>query len=149
MRLRELHDVELESANHIYAQIDFALSEPPRDQTFGGFVNDQLVGLARINHHADAREIGGFWTHPEHRGRSVATRLLCHVLDLLPMDRRCFCIPFAHLADFYRAHGFRDLEPEDSLPRSALAKLDFCARQHDAGRYPPTVFLILEIRHGA
>ncbi len=143
LELRELEDDELDEANRIYARIDFAPSVRPRDRTFGASLRGVLVGLARINAYRDATEIGGFWTDPDSRGQGVATALLRHVIERVPDDRRCFCIPFAHLAGFYRAHGFRDVAAEDLVPTSILEKVAWCARQRQAGKYPPIALLTL------
>ncbi|WP_428268732.1 GNAT family N-acetyltransferase [Haliangium sp.] len=144
--IRELDGELLARANQVYAELAFVPSTLDRDRTFGAFAGDELIGLGRINAYPDgALEIGGFWVAPARRGQGLARRLVERVMAELPPGRRCYCVPFAHLVDFYRGFGMADV-PTDAgseLPASIRSKIDFCRVREGEGIYDDRVGLLV------
>lgn len=145
LAFRELAASELELANAIYAQLGFAPSDPGRERTFAGLAttSPRPVALGRICEHEDgALELGGFWVHPELRGKGVARRAVAHVISKLPRGREAWCVPFVHLEAFYRSFGMRPPHPGETPPGSLLAKLRRCEQTRVDGRPLPATTLL-------
>ncbi len=129
-------DHQLRMANDIYATVAFVPSRPGDDRTFAAYLDGDMVALGRINQYDDGGlEIGGFYCAEAYRGRGLARRMVAHTIAHVPRERRCFCIPFVHLLDFYRGFGMDavDLHGDGDIPASILKKVDFCHNQYAAG----------------
>jgi GNAT superfamily N-acetyltransferase len=119
--IREIRDAaELAWANTRYRELRFHESE-------GGVVqlvaelDGAPVGLGRlVSHGPDVLELGGIWTAESARGAGVARAMVTALVERAGAAR-VWCLPFAHLADFYRGFGFADAPPP--LPSVIAAKL--------------------------
>jgi len=154
--IQRLDDAQVRLANLIYDELGFvpsrrASSHGAGDETFGVLsppsagASASPIALGRIDHHDDgALEIGGFWTHPDHRRRGLARRLVEHVIENLPHGRVVYCVPFDHLVDFYTSFGLRRVAADEVLPASISAKQAFCRKQSCRGVHEQT--RVLELR---
>jgi GNAT superfamily N-acetyltransferase len=73
-----------------------------------------VAGLGRVQSDNGVLVLRGMGVDSGFRRRGIGTRLL----DLLIAEigtRRCYCIPYAHLREFYGRAGFADLDL-DSAP---------------------------------
>ena len=71
-----------------------------------------IVAALRVIPDDDHVKVGRVVTHPQHRSRGLARRLLLHVLDdthMVEIEAQ------AHLADWYRGFGFELTGPEFDL----------------------------------
>lgn len=81
-----------------------------------------LIGLGRIQADSGVLVLRGMRVDTPHRRSGIGTR----VVELLLAGigtRACYCIPYAHLREFYQRAGFIDREGP-SAPRSLLDRLD-------------------------
>lgn len=132
----ELEPEWVERANRIYADVRFERSAPA-DRTFGIIDSGELVALGRACHHADgAVEVGGFWTHPEHRGRGHARAVVSRVLGSIASGTRVWCVPFDHLVPFYASFGLEPAPAGVQPPASITAKLRSCGSAFSAPEGP-------------
>lgn len=122
----ELDPEGVERANRIYSDVRFERSTPA-DRTFGIADSGEWIALGRVCHRDDgAVEIGGFWTHPEHRGEGHARAVVSHVLGTIEAGTRVWCIPFDHLVPFYTSFGLEPVPEGTAAPASIVAKLQSC-----------------------
>ena len=127
MTIRDLRDDERAWANATYQAIQFAVT-PPGAVALVAELADRRVGLGRlIVHDPGVLELGGIWTDEAARGHGVARAMVTALLQRLARDGHTgpvWCIPFTHLAGFYRSMGFADAAPP--WPRAVAAKVAEC-----------------------
>lgn len=138
----ELGPGELGETGPIYAALGFEPSEPGVHRTFAIRDGRGLAALGRLARYPDgALEIGGFWVREDRRGRGLARRMVARVLGHAPGGHPVYCLPFAHLADFYRSFGLVEAGSPCSLPESIAAKSGACATSFP-GRYRAELVLV-------
>lgn len=125
--IRELRPDERDWADARYRALQFAI-DPPAVMALVAELAGDRVGLGRLVALAPGvLELGGIWTDEAARGRGVARAM---VEGLLARAERTghpaplWCIPFAHLAPFYRSCGFTDRPAP--WPPAIAAKVDDC-----------------------
>jgi N-acetylglutamate synthase-like GNAT family acetyltransferase len=85
------------------------------------------VGLVRRTFENDVTMLRGMQIDPAYRRRGLGSRLLdAFVADV--RDQQSFCIPFAHLTDFYARGGFRIIAKEVA-PHFLAERLDHYRRE--------------------
>lgn len=132
--IRDLRDDERAWADAQYRAIQFAVTPAPIVQLVAelpeaeGDGRPGRVGLGRLVAHDDGvTEMGGIWTDEAARGRGVARAMVEALLGRAARDGHpppLWCIPFAHLAAFYRSFGFQDTAPP--WPPAIAAKVADC-----------------------
>jgi predicted N-acetyltransferase YhbS len=136
MQIRLLRPEELGWANERYRQIDFKESSI-QDRVAVAEIDRTKVGLGRIVPvDSGVGELGGMHVLPEHQGKSIASAIV-HFLTEQKDFASLYCIPFAHLAHFYRRHGFIEMDSMQAIPRLVADKFGWC-KQH----YPEPVVLM-------
>lgn len=127
LTIRELHDDERVWANAQYQAIRFA-ETPPGAVALVAELADRRVGLGRlVVQDPGVLELGGIWTDEAARGLGVARAMVTALLQRLARDGHAgpvWCIPFTHLAAFYRSMGFTDSPPP--WPRAIADKVADC-----------------------
>lgn len=68
-----------------------------------------VAGLGRVQPENGVLVLRGMGVDSGFRRRGIGTRLLDLLLAEIG-DRRCYCIPYAHLREFYGRAGFADLD---------------------------------------
>lgn len=128
--IRPLHPDELAWANACYADIDFKPSTSA-DFLVLAEIGTNKAGLGRlVPIDDDCAELGGICVLPPYRGQHLAHAIVAYLL-LRSHWRNLYCIPFAHLTDFYRCFDFSPVSKEHALPAAIAEKFDWC-RQHYA-----------------
>jgi GNAT superfamily N-acetyltransferase len=69
-----------------------------------------VAGLGRVQPDNGVLVLRGMGVDSGFRRRGIGTRLL-HLLIAEVGARRCYCIPYTHLREFYGRAGFSDLDP--------------------------------------
>lgn len=129
--VRALQDTELAWANDCYARVQF---QPSGIDDFIAVaeVDGVKTGLGRLVRLDEATaELGGIYVLPAFRGRHLARRIVDFLLRESPY-RRLYCIPFAHLIDFYRGFGFEPVAADAEIPCAVAEKLNWCSAQYRA-----------------
>ena len=91
------------------------------DSIYVAEATGQVVGIVRRTVEHDVLMLRGMQVDPAYRRQGVGT-LLLRALVADVAGRECFCIPFDHLATFYRQGGF-EVVPEATVPRFLAARL--------------------------
>jgi GNAT superfamily N-acetyltransferase len=91
------------------------------DLTLAAKVDGRLAGAVRLCHEAGVIVLRGMQVDPAFQRKGIGHFLLTQCLPYL--DRgRAYCLPYAHLVEFYLQGGFV-LAPPDSLPPFLAARL--------------------------
>jgi GNAT superfamily N-acetyltransferase len=127
--IREARPDELPWINERYDEVGFLHSKTAAECLIAE-VGEVRAGLGRLVR-LDERnaELGGMFVVPEFRGRGVAGALVTALLGRGGGYETVFCLPFAHLADFYRSFGFRPFDDPGAAPLELIRKLDWCNLQ--------------------
>jgi GNAT superfamily N-acetyltransferase len=131
--IRELRDDERAWADAQYRAIRFAVSPPDTIALVAESAArpGQRIGLGRlVAHRSGVLELGGIWTDEAARGLGVARTMVESLLarvERIGHTGPLWCIPFAHLAPFYRSFGFTDTGPP--WPPAIAGKVGECIAQ--------------------
>jgi GNAT superfamily N-acetyltransferase len=130
LAIRDLRDDERDWADERYRAIRFATTPPGSVALVaerGGARVGARVGLGRlVAYPGGVVELGGIWTDEAARGGGVARAMVTALLggSTCRGIARLWCVPFAHLAAFYRSFGFAPVAPP--WPPPIAAKVDEC-----------------------
>jgi N-acetylglutamate synthase-like GNAT family acetyltransferase len=93
----------------------------PDDVVFVAEQDGAVVGLVRRAAEGEIIMLRGMYVAPEVRRVGVGTTLLAAFVEHLD-SAECFCIPFAHLTQFYQQAGFT-LLAEGAAPAMLVERL--------------------------
>jgi predicted N-acetyltransferase YhbS len=129
MNIRILEPGELAWVNECYRKIDFKES-PPSDIVAIAEYDGNKAGLGRIVPVARGiGELGGMHVFPDHQGKGIAAHIVGFLIGQQDFSS-LYCIPFAHLAHFYRRHGFVDVNCAGEVPPPVAEKYAWCTRHY-------------------
>lgn len=143
VELRLAREEELEWINQQYLQVGFTPSD--REHRVVIALRDgQRAGVGRlVPVKEDSFELGGILVLENHRRQGLAGRLVRFLLELGESAGTLYCLPFAHLRDFYEGFGFRSVPSEcNSLPPAIAEKLSWCRGSFESD----TCLLVMERR---
>lgn len=86
-----------------------------------------LAGVVRLCSESDAVVLRGMQVLPGLRRQGIGRNLLAKCAARLT-DASCYCIPWAHLEQFYGSVGFERCEPSDA-PRFLSERLSSCRQE--------------------
>jgi len=94
----------------------------PTDVVYVAERSGLIVGLVRRSYEDGLTLLRGMYIRPSARSEGIGTLLLSAFARALG-ERACFCIPFAHLTEFYRREGFATV-PEANMPAPLALRLN-------------------------
>jgi GNAT superfamily N-acetyltransferase len=97
-----------------YAAWGYSGGITPEDTAWLAEISGNVVGTVRIAPEHGTLVLRGMQVAEQWRGLGLGTRLLHAVASWLD-NRRCYCIPYAHLEPFYGQAGFRRI-PGSAAP---------------------------------
>jgi N-acetylglutamate synthase-like GNAT family acetyltransferase len=106
---------DLPRIRQFYADRQYGGGVQPQDTVLVAEVDGGLVGLVRLAPEHGTLVLRGMQVHPSFQRQGIGTRILAVLADELG-EQPCFCIPYAHLTDFYARIGFGASEPERAPP---------------------------------
>ncbi|MEP6620904.1 MAG: GNAT family N-acetyltransferase [bacterium] len=112
----------------------------PGDVVFVAERAGRCVGLVRLTFEHDVFMLRGMFVAPSEQRRKIGSMLLGSFTYHLA-GAECYCIPFAHLPQFYERGGFVSV-PVASVPSALAARVHhYRAEGHDVivMRRPPQV----------
>lgn len=128
----------MEQINSRYEEIDFKLSNFDNEYIVFAIHDGKFAGqgrLVRLN--SDEGELGGIYVYPDFRKLGVAEKIVQHLIDHSTY-KRLYCLPFEHLAHFYKTFGFT--EAKEEVNQEMKEKAEWCLTQYK------TFVPILEIK---
>lgn len=123
--------------NAQYAEINFLPSNIDTDRVAIAEVKAQRAGLGRVVKISDqAVELGGMYVLPAFRKLGLARQIVRFLLAQTPPAQTVYCLPFEHLAPFYKSFGFQPTHAAHT-PEEIRTKWLWCNNQ-----YPKQVLLL-------
>lgn len=130
LTLRAARSSEYQWINDRYDEVGFVHSRTGHDLVLIAEVGGQPAGIGRLVRIApQSAELGGMLVFENFRGGGIAHRLVAALLELAESASQfqtIYCLPFAHLAAFYRQHGFTDVAEPGLVPAELRAKHQWC-----------------------
>jgi N-acetylglutamate synthase-like GNAT family acetyltransferase len=93
-----------------YADRGYGGGTTPSDTVLLAEAGGQLIGVVRLAPEHGTTVLRGMQIHPDHQRRGVGSRLLARISEELG-ESACYCIPYAHLVQFYAQISFDVIEP--------------------------------------
>jgi predicted GNAT family N-acyltransferase len=127
MTLRKALPADMDWVNGIYKSIDFLPSVYEKEYVAIATEGNTHYGVGRLITLDDGNyELGGMYVDSSQRGKGTARNIVMHLLQQAPKGATVYCIPFAHLENFYKSCGFADTEINDALPAEIKQKIGYC-----------------------
>jgi signal transduction histidine kinase len=114
--VRELHTAEFPRAEALWLEYHPTQGDPLTDRIFAGFVNREIVSLARCRKHPDGFEVDAVFTPVIHRGHGFAHAVMWGLVEACGHDP-LYMHSIRNLTGFYSRFGFVPIE-EKELPPS-------------------------------
>ena len=124
---------DISRALNFYAERRYGGGIRPEDGVLLAERDGELVGIVRLAAEGGVVVLRGMQVHPRFQRQGVGKRLLATVAQELD-GRGCFCIPYAHLVDFYGEIGFRVIEPAKA-PTFLRLRLERYQNRGDGNEY--------------
>jgi GNAT superfamily N-acetyltransferase len=96
-----------------YSEWGYGGGITPADTAWLAEAAGELIGVVRVAPEHGTLVLRGMRIAEEWRGLGVGTRMLTAVGSWLG-DRKCYCVPYAHLVHFYGQIGFVEIDPADA-----------------------------------
>lgn len=131
---------ELDEINSRYREIDFKLSDFDQEYIVFAIHNGKKAGQGRlVKLNEWEGELGGIYVYPDFRKLGIAEKIVQHLIDHSTY-KRLYCLPFEHLAHFYKSFGF--VEAKTDVNNEMKEKAEWCLTQYK------TFVPVLEIKKG-
>jgi len=94
-----------------YRRFGYQRAIDPRDTIWIAEHGGEILGIVRIAEEEGVLVLRGMRIAEQVQRRRIGSRLLEEIAAWLG-SRECFCVPYAHLVNFYAQAGFAQIEPE-------------------------------------
>ncbi len=119
--VRPAENSELAWINERYQGVGFVPSDLGNEYVAISETDGQASGLGRLVLVEKGHlELGGMYVFEEHRGKGVAHTIVSHLLEEAYTDGIVWCLPFAHLTEFYASFGFVEVQKTVLVPPKAV-----------------------------
>ncbi|MES2462936.1 MAG: GNAT family N-acetyltransferase [Armatimonadota bacterium] len=111
---------DLPQVEALYRDCGYRGGASAADIVLVAWEKERLVGAVRLCREEGVTMLRGMMVLPERQGRGIGKHLLQACAQQLDnMDAQCWCIPYAHLRDFYAGIGFQ-IVTLDQVPDGRL-----------------------------
>ena len=132
---------ELKWINECYDKVDFVQSKFDNEIIAIAEFDGEKAGVGRLVKIDDQTfELGGIYVSESFRNKGIAKKLVIFLLDYVMPSKTVYCIPFEHLAPFYKKCGFTDCYNLDLVPKEVVKKYFWCKEKYSQ----PTSLLVLK-----
>lgn len=139
--IRTAKETEMEWINARYDEVKFVHSNFEKETIAIAELEGQRAGIGRlVTIDSNHLELGGMYVFEPYRKQGVAGAIVDFLLKHRTMARTVYCIPFEHLASFYKGFGFVACTDLQNVPKEVLDKCCWCKETYSQ----PTSLLILE-----
>jgi N-acetylglutamate synthase-like GNAT family acetyltransferase len=105
VQVRRATDTELPDVLRLYAAWQYSGEVRPEDAIFIAEQDGCLIGVVRLVAEGGTTVLRGMRVQPDFQRQRIGSRLLDAAVAALGRQE-CYCIPYAHLVDFYGRAGF-------------------------------------------
>ena len=132
---------DLPWVNEQYDKVQFKHSVYEREFIAIAEVEGAPAGIGRLVSIDEGNlELGGMYVQDEYRGLGVAKGIVLYLLQQAK-NKTVYCLPFAHLENFYSACGFAPVHDIAHVPEEVVQKWEWCQNM-----YPqPTLLLYQQV----
>lgn len=113
---------EVSWLTNFYNKVEYTGTFKDEDDLYFVETDDSVVGVVRIALENGDHVLRGMYMLEEHRGRGIGTNLL-NYLNSKIVGNTIFCIPYAHLVNFYGRIGFKVID-KISAPEFLVSRLN-------------------------
>ena len=124
---------DIRRAQEFYADRGYSGGIGPDDAVLLAERTAELVGIVRLVPEQGVTLLRGMQVHPSVQRQGIGKQLLASVADVLGRQA-CFCIPYAHLVEFYAGIGFVTIPPTNA-PAFLRQRLEGYQRRGDGKQY--------------
>jgi GNAT superfamily N-acetyltransferase len=113
-----------------YETVGYGKSPRETDTVLGAFAQGRMVGAVRLSPESGVLVLRGMYVEAPSRRRGIGRQML-EAADGEIGSRECWCVPHAHLEDFYSRIGFQKCG-SDTAPdflRTRLREYRQCGRR--------------------
>jgi GNAT superfamily N-acetyltransferase len=104
---------DLDTVQSFYAGVGYGCEVCPGDRFLVSWMEQSIVAAARLCTEGATLVLRGMYVAEGRRGQGIGSRLLESISDAIGSSE-CWCVPYAHLRDFYSRIGFSECSPESS-----------------------------------
>ncbi|MET0752366.1 MAG: GNAT family N-acetyltransferase, partial [Pyrinomonadaceae bacterium] len=115
VRIRRANADELEKVNAFYKSCGYYASANSEDVAFIAEDENSIIGAVRLSIENEIPVLRGMFVDKKHQRKGIGKLMLFHFEKALP-NQDCYCLPYAHLLDFYGIIGFRQIDKSDLPP---------------------------------
>lgn len=142
VEIRRASAEDIPQVLRFYAGRGYGGGTTPSDTVLLAEEGGRLIGVVRLAPEHGTTVLRGMQVHPDHQRRGVGSRLLARISEELG-ESACYCIPYAHLVQFYSQGGFDVIEPSQA-PQFLKERLESYQARGDGRKY-----LLMHRRAGA
>jgi GNAT superfamily N-acetyltransferase len=102
-----------DTLNQLYLAWGYHGGIAPADIVYVATLNGRAIGLVRRTSEEGVLMLRGMQVDPSCQRQGIGKQLLRTLVDALPAGE-CYCIPFAHLAEFYNEGGFEIIDESEA-----------------------------------
>jgi N-acetylglutamate synthase-like GNAT family acetyltransferase len=114
---------DLEWINQQYDFVNFKHSTLEDEEVVIAEVDTIKIGLGRIQEIQETTaEMGGIFVLPDYRNMGIARRIVSELVVIGKNYSIVYCLPFAHLKDFYSGFGLKEVTNYTHVPEKVLEK---------------------------
>jgi GNAT superfamily N-acetyltransferase len=133
LEIRRAVAEDIPRAREFYAERQYGGGLQPGDTVLLAEQDGELVGIVRLVPEEGTTVLRGMQIHPSVQRQGIGKQLLSAVAQVLG-ERACFCIPYAHLVDFYGSIGFGTIDPSKA-PAFLGSRLEGYRNRGDGKEY--------------
>jgi len=127
LTIRKAKENEIGWVNARYDEVGFKHADFTEDIILIAEVDGKKAGLGRLQPiDSESSELGGMYVFSAYRKAGVARLIVEELLVYAKDYEYIYCLPFAHLAQFYRSFGFANVTDNQEVPEAISSKLNWC-----------------------
>jgi GNAT superfamily N-acetyltransferase len=115
MEISCAQEKDLPEVASFYSGVGYTGGVNPADKVLVARTSEGVVGAVRLCEEEGCLVLRGMYVSPGRRGTGVGIALLS-AAGLTIGRRECWCIPYAHLRQFYGREGFMEIAPNTAPP---------------------------------
>jgi N-acetylglutamate synthase-like GNAT family acetyltransferase len=115
VEIRRATAEDIPQAREFYTRRGYGGGIAPEDAVLLAEQGGDIVGIVRLAPEEGEIVLRGMQVHPTYQRQGIGLQFLAALANELG-NRTCFCIPYAHLEDFYGRIGFAAIDLADAPP---------------------------------